>query len=291
MRDKIKSFVDGKAFTSLVFILIALNTITLGIETFKLSDSATQILSTFNTVCIVVFVLEIVLKLYAYGLAFFKDPWNIFDTFIVIVSILPMITFLSSMRAFRIFRMFRALRALRMMKRLDKLRVIVQALLGALPSVAWVVVLLVIIYYVFGVIGTNLFASLSPEFFGTLWKSLYTLFQITMADDLGEISRPLLDSGIGAVIYFVSFVALSTVLVLNVIVGVVVDSVSEIKKGTQKIEGANNIEENFNRISQASENDELKNADLEKEIASLEKQLNKIKTIVALKEQKLPKTN
>ncbi len=286
MREKVRNFVDGKWFTSLVFILIALNTISLGIETFKLSDIANQALSTFNTVCIIVFVLEIVLKLYAYGLSFFKDPWNIFDTFIVIVSILPMITFLSSMRAFRIFRMFRALRALRMMKRLEKLRVIVQALLGALPSVAWVVVLLVIIYYVFGVIGTNLFASLSPEFFGTLWKSLYTLFQITMADDLGEISRPLLESGVGAIIYFISFVVLSTVLVLNVIVGVVVDSVSEIKKSTQKDGENNKLEENINHIRQSDNYDELKNANLEQEVENLEQQLKKIKSILALKEQK-----
>ena len=282
MREKIKSFVDGKAFTSLVFILIALNTITLGIETFKLSDSATQILSTFNTVCIVVFVLEIVLKLYAYGLAFFKDPWNIFDTFIVIVSILPMITFLSSMRAFRIFRMFRALRALRMMKRLEKLRVIVQALLSALPSVAWVVVLLCIIYYVFAVIGTNLYATVSPDFFGSLWKSLYTLFQITLADDLGEISRPLLATGFGAVLYFVSFVALSTVLVLNVIVGVVVDSVSEIKKVSQnkdlEIETAENVEALKYKMIAEEESSELM-----KEIESLEQQLERVKKFIAEK--------
>ena len=282
MSEKIKSFVDGKAFTSLVFILIALNTITLGIETFKLSDSATQILSTFNTVCIVVFVLEIVLKLYAYGLAFFKDPWNIFDTFIVIVSILPMITFLSSMRAFRIFRMFRALRALRMMKRLEKLRVIVQALLSALPSVAWVVVLLCIIYYVFAVIGTNLYATVSPDFFGSLWKSLYTLFQITLADDLGEISRPLLATGFGAVLYFVSFVALSTVLVLNVIVGVVVDSVSEIKKVSQKKdqekETAENVEALKNKMIAEEESSELM-----KEIESLEQQLERVKKLIAEK--------
>ena len=132
--------------------------------------------------------MEIVLKLYAYGVDFFKDGWNIFDTVIVLVSIMPMITFLSSMRAFRIFRMFRALRALRMLKRLEKLRVIVQALIRALPSVGWVVVLLAIIYYIFAVIGTNLFAQISPDYFGTLWESLYTLFQITMADDLGNIS-------------------------------------------------------------------------------------------------------
>ena len=273
MREKVKAFVDGKLFTTVVFVLILLNTIVLGIETFKLSPELTQAFTTFNNVCIVIFVLEILLKLYAYGFAFFKDPWNIFDTVIVLTSIMPMVSFLSSMRALRIFRMFRALRALRMMKRLEKLRVIVQALLSALPSVAWVVVLLGIIYYVFAVIGTNLYATVSPEFFGTLWKSFYTLFQITLADDIGEISRPLLAHSTGAVIYFVSFIALSTILVLNVIVGIVVDSVSEIKRSSQ-------AKEEELAAENESENDLLK------EIQSLEQQLNKVKSMLAATQQK-----
>lgn len=269
MREKIKSFVEKPYFTGLIFVLIALNTLSLGVETFTLSDTASRALSVFNTVCIVIFVLEIILKLYAYGAAFFKDAWNIFDVFIVLISIMPMIKFLSSMRAFRIFRMFRALRALRMMKRLEKLRVIVQALLGALPSVGWVVVLLLIIYYVFAVIGTNLFSTLSPEYFGTLWRTLYTLFQVTMADDLGNISRPLLASGFGAVMYFVSFVALSSILVLNVIVGVVVDSMEEIK----------NVDRNITNAS--SDNSKIKDSDLLTELENLEKQIDRIKNMIS----------
>ena len=286
MREKVKKIVESGAFTGIIFALILLNTITLGIETFTLSAAATSILSTINTVCIVIFVLEILLKLYAYGPAFFKDAWNIFDVVIVVISILPMIKFLSSMRAFRIFRLFRALRALRMMKRLEKLRIIVQALLGALPSVAWVVVLLLIIYYIFGVIGTNLFATVSPEYFGSLWRTFYTLFQVTMADDLGNISRPLWEAGVSAPIYFISFVVLSSVLVLNVIVGVVVDSVAEIKKHTD--------EEEHNKIAVVSvsgKNDEEAAQDISDEqilaeIESLEQQLDRMKSVIASRVKK-----
>ena len=263
VREKIKLFVESKVFTTIIFILIVLNTISLGVETFVLPDNVMHMLNIFNYVCIAIFILEIVLKLIAYGWNFFKDGWNLFDTFIVIVSVLPMITFFSSVRTFRIFRMFRALRALRVMKRLEKLRIIVQALLSALPSVAWVVLLLLLIYYIFAVIGTNLFAELSPDYFGTLWRSAYTLFQITLADDLGNISRPLLSGGIGPVIYFVSFVALSTILVLNVIVGVVVDSVAEIKKSSQRKENK------LDAPTDAETNDDA-DADLLQEIQSLE---------------------
>lgn len=295
MKEKVKVFVESGIFTTVIFVLIALNTISLGIETFTLPENISSALSTFNTVCLVIFIIEILLKLYAYGVNFFKDGWNIFDTFIVLVSIMPMITFLSSMRAFRIFRIFRALRALRMMKRLEKLRVIVQALLGALPSVAWVVVLLMIIYYVYAVIGTNLFSTIAPDTFGTLWDSLYTLFQITLADDLGEISRPLLaSSGLSAVIYFVTFVILSAILVLNVIVGVVVDSVSEIKNASKeeahkkhhKGHHKKDHREDVHRALGIEYKDKKEATDLLEEIHNLEQQLERVKGLIAAETNK-----
>lgn len=295
MKEKVKVFVESGIFTTVIFVLIALNTISLGIETFTLPENISSALSTFNTVCLVIFIIEILLKLYAYGVNFFKDGWNIFDTFIVLVSIMPMITFLSSMRAFRIFRIFRALRALRMMKRLEKLRVIVQALLGALPSVAWVVVLLMIIYYVYAVIGTNLFSTIAPDTFGTLWDSLYTLFQITLADDLGEISRPLLaSSGLSAVIYFVTFVILSAILVLNVIVGVVVDSVSEIKNASKEETHKKHHKEHHkkdhrkdvHRALGIEYKDKKEATDLLEEIHNLEQQLERVKGLIAAETNK-----
>lgn len=271
MRDRVRAFVDSKLFTGGIFALILLNTVTLGIETFDLPAATAQALGILNLVCICIFVLEILLKLYAYGGGFFKDGWNIFDTVIVLSSILTVVSFLSSARVFRVFRMFRALRALRAIRvaeRLEKLRVIVQALLGALPSVGWAFVLLTIIYYVYAVIGTNLYGDLSPEYFGNLWRSLYTLFQTTMADDLGNVSRPLLESGVGAAVYFISFVVLSSILVLNVIVGVVVDSMSEIKKNRQR-----------------EEHEAAGTEDLLDEIEKLEEQLERVKNLVARREK------
>ena len=170
------------------------------------------------------------------------------------------------------FRMLRALRAVRLAERLEKLRVIVQALLGALPSGGWAFVLLTIIYYVYAVIGTNLYSGLAPAYFGNLWRSLYTLFQITMADDLGNVSRPLLENGMGAAAYFISFVVLSAILVLNVIVGVVVDSMAEIKKNRQREE------------HEAAGTEELLD-----EIEKLEEQLEHVKSLIASKEKERSK--
>lgn len=270
MKEKIRRLVDSRLFSGLIFGMIFVNTILLGVETFDLPADATKSLKMLNCICIVFFVLEIFLKLYAYGWAFFKDGWNIFDVIILVISILPMATFFSSARAFRVFRMlktFRAMRAMRMIKRLKKLRLIVQAMLNALPSVGWAFTLLVIIYYIYAVIGTNLYGDISPEYFGNLWNSMYTLFQTTMADDLGNISRPLLEADAGAAVYFISFVVLSSILVLNVIVGVVVDSMAETKK--------NNLRR---------QHEESGTVDLLDEIEKLEKQLERLKGLIADKE-------
>jgi voltage-gated sodium channel len=283
VKESIRSFVECKAFRATIFLLILLNTISLGLETFLLHDPLNRALDIFNSICTLIFVLEILLKLFAYGRTFFKDGWNIFDTVIVMISILPIVKVLSVMRLFRVFRVFRALR---MMKQLNKLHVIVQALIGALPSVGWVVVLLIIIYYVFAVIGTNLFSELSPGYFGTLWESLFTLLQLTLADDLGVITRELLRNGIGAVIYFVSFVVITTILMLNVIVGIVVDSVSEIKNAQQKKEQMRELLEEYDFAENQDETGRRANDILRKEIQDLEEQLSRVKLLLDLEEQR-----
>jgi voltage-gated sodium channel len=140
-------------------------------------------------------------------------------------------------------------------------------------------VLLLIIYYIFAVIGTNLFASLSPEYFGTLGKSAYSLFQITMADDIGNISRPLLlSAGASAVIYFVSFVALSSILVLNVIVGVVVDSMEEVRALSRNSDNKRDSEKI--KVMVKSKNEDDDNEEVLQEIRNLEQQLEKLKNII-----------
>ena len=107
-----------------------------------------------------------------------------------------------------------------------------------------------------------------------------------MADDLGNISRPLLESGIGAVIYFVSFVALSSILVLNVIVGVVVDSMEEIRNTDRNRNHSENLLEEIGVSAKKNESDELGDADVLEEIENLEQQLDRLKKMVVSKAKK-----
>ena len=142
----------------------------------------------------------------------------------------PEIAFFSSARVLKFLRVLKVFRATRVIAKIDQLRHIVQALVCALPSIGWTLALLAVIFYIFAVIGTNLYRNIALEYFGDLWSSFYTLFQITMADDLGNISRPIIQETASATIYFVLFVVIATILVLNVIIGIVVDSIDEVKK-------------------------------------------------------------
>ena len=233
MTEALKKIVEARWFIAFINVLIVLNALVLGIETFDISEQTYHGLMLFDKFCIAVFVIEILMKLIVQRKDFFRSGWNIFDVIVVGASILPEVMFISSARVLRILRIFRVLRVTRLVGHIKSLRTIVLALLESLPSIGWTCVLLGLIYYIYAIIGTSLFCDIAPEFFGNLWRSLYTLFQITMADDLGNISRPIIAAdGIG-VVYFVTFIAMSAILVLNIIVGVVVDSVAEVKKQTE----------------------------------------------------------
>lgn len=234
MKDFAKKIIDSKAFQNFIMLLIILNSITLGIETFPLSLTLQTVFNVFNRICLIIFIIEIALKIVVFGAKFFKDGWNIFDFLIVLLSLIPEVAFLSSARAFRIFRIFRVFRATRVITKVEKLKVLVEAMLAALPSIGWTVGILCLIFYIFAIIGTGLFATVSPDYFGNLWQSMYSLFQLSMADDIGNITWPIIRQDPYAFIYFVSFIAIAVMLILNTVVGIIVDSVEEARKQREK---------------------------------------------------------
>ncbi|GJQ63000.1 MAG: hypothetical protein SCALA702_20530 [Melioribacteraceae bacterium] len=189
-----------------------------------------------------VFVVEIMLKVYAFDLKFFKNGWNIFDFIIVSIALFPSGSGLSVLRTLRIFRSFRLLKAV------PKLRFIVEALLHSIPSIMWIFVLLLIIFYVFAVIGTFLFGAEFPHFFGSLGKSMYSLFQVMTLESWSMgISRPVMEVFPYAFLYFIPFILIATYTTLNIFIAIVVNTMSEIQQkeaelGLEKIEQIVNSE-------------------------------------------------
>ena len=168
----------------------------------------------------------------AYGLSYFKDPWNWFDMFIVGISLFSGLSFMSAFRAMRVLRVLKSLKALRGTKLIGSVRhlqVIIVAIVKSIPSIMWTGILLILIYYIFALIGVNLFGEAFPDWFGNIGKAMYTLFQVMTLESWSMgISRPVMEVFPYAWAYFVPFVLLSSFVVMNVVVGIVVNAISEV---------------------------------------------------------------
>ncbi len=246
-REKVKQFVEKNSVQNFIIALIIFNSITIGMETSSaIMNSFGNILLLIDKIILAIFVIEILLKLYAYGFGFFKSGWNVFDFTIVAIALLPASGALAVLRSLRIFR------SLRLIKNLPKLRFIVEALLHSLPSLGWIFVLLALVFYVFAVIGTKLFGAAYPEWFGNLGASMFSLFQIMTLEGWAEISREIMKEFPLANIYFIIFILLASYTTLNIFIAIVVNTMSEVQQKTSAI----GVEKIGNLIQ--DENEELR---------------------------------
>ena len=220
LRERVRRSVESTHAQTFITVLIVLNAITLGLETSETAMAAAgPALLLADSVILCVFVAEIALKLFAHGLRFFRDPWNLFDTAIVGVALLP------ASQGFSVLRAFRILRVLRLVSVVPSLRRVVGALLHAIPGMGSVIMLLGVLFYVFAVMATKLFGSAFPEWFGTIGASFYTLFQVMTLESWSMgIVRPVMEAYPVAWAFFVPFILLTSFAVLNLFIGIIVDA-------------------------------------------------------------------
>ena len=238
----LKKVVDHKAFQGFILFVIVFNSVVMGIETISgLPDKVQLVLGLINNICLWIFIIEMLLKFLAYGMDYFKDPWNWFDMIIIATSLVSALPFMAALRAFRVLRVLRSLKALRSMRLVSSihhLQIILVAIVRSVPSILWTGLLMILIYYIFALIGVNLFGEAFPDWFGTVGKAMYTLFQVMTLESWSMgISRPVMEVYSAAWLYFVPFVLISSFIVMNVVVGIVVNSISEVTaEDTKKAE-------------------------------------------------------
>lgn len=222
-RDHLAAFIERPVFRNAILAVILFNAIILGLETSKPAMAvAGPLLKALDGLCLGIFVIEILAKLYVKRLRFFGDGWNIFDFAIVGVALVPATQGLSVLRAMRI------LRLLRVVSVAPSLRRVIEGLLNALPGMGSVFLLMALIFYIGSVMATKLFGNAFPEWFGTLGNSGYSLFQIMTLESWSMgIVRPVMEVYPHAWLFFVSFILLTTFVVLNLVVGLVVNSMQD----------------------------------------------------------------
>lgn len=223
VRDRIHDFLEHAWVRNGIIGVILFNAVLLGMETSPaIMDRAGPLITALDRACLAVFVMEIGLKLVAYRLAFFKSGWNLFDFAIVGVSLVP------GAQSFSVLRALRILRLLRVVSAAPRLRRVVEGFITALPGMGSVFLLMALIFYIGAVMATKLFAASFPQWFGSLGQSAYSLFQIMTLESWSMgIVRPVMEVFPYAWLFFVPFILVTTFAVVNLVVGLVVNSMQD----------------------------------------------------------------
>jgi voltage-gated sodium channel len=219
----LKTLIESRRFDVAITILIVINAITLGLETSAEAMAAFgPALIAIDRIILAVFVLELLARFLVYRGQFFRDPWRIFDLFVVTVALVAATSNLSVLRALRI------LRVLRLITVVPSMRRVVGGLVAALPGMGSVVMLLMLVYYVFAVMATKLFAASFPDWFGSLGASAYSLFQIMTLESWSMgIVRPVMEVYPWAWVFFIPFIVTTSFAVLNLFIGIIVSAMQE----------------------------------------------------------------
>ena len=227
MNTRLHSIVHSSWFSRLMISVILLAGLLAGVETSAaIRDRHGSLLYTLDTLVLIVFIVEMALKVAAYGRQpwrYFRDGWNVFDFIIVAVCCLPLDSQFAA-----VFRLARGLRLLRLVTAVPKLQLLVGALLKSLGAMGYVTLLLALVFYIYAVAGVHLFGSADPKHFGSLSAALLSLFRLITLDNWADIFQSVsIASRLPAVLYFVSFIMLGTMIMLNLFIGIIMNSMAE----------------------------------------------------------------
>ncbi len=265
LRQRVAAFLDRGAVQRAILALIVANAVVLGLETSAAVMAAWgSVLTALDRAMLAVFVVEIAARMFAHRAAFFRDPWSVFDFAVVAIALVP------ASGPFAVLRALRVLRVLRILTIVPSMRRVVGGLLAAIPGLGSIAAVLGLIFYVFGVIATKLFGDAFPDWFGTLGRSLYTLFQVMTLESWSMgISRPVMETYPYAWLFFVPFILVATFTMLNLFIGIIVSAMQSVTDG-----------EKAQTIAAVDEAREHIEADLQAEVRALRAEIAELRTLL-----------
>jgi voltage-gated sodium channel len=248
MRETCERIAESNVFGNFIIGVIVAAGVVVGFETYpEIVARHGKLLHLLNTVILWIFVVEIVIKMAAFGKRpwlYFKDPWNVFDFAIVAVCFMPV-----NAQYVAVLRLARILRVMRLVTAIPKLQILVGALLKSIPSMGYVSILLLLLFYIYAVMGTFWFGKNDPVHFGSLPVSMLSLFRVVTLEDWTDVmyiqmlgsdvypyanpqglpTEPAAAPIFGA-LFFVSFVLLGTMVILNLFIGVIMNGMDEVRE-------------------------------------------------------------
>lgn len=222
----IRAIRDSSWFSNLTTTIIISYAIILG---FKTSASVEEMLGGWwfylDLAVTLYFLFEIGIKISVDGWKFFKSGWNIFDFIIVITTLIPV----NESEFMMIARLLRLFRVLRLFQSRPELKTIIDMLIGAVPSIIDIVILMFIIFYVYGIVGSFLFHDLPSGLWDNLLISMLTLFRILTFEDWTDVMYEAMEINSLYWIYFVTFIIITAFVFFNLFVAVIIGEMEKIK--------------------------------------------------------------
>lgn len=280
---KLRAFTESWPFQAAVVIAILAAGAVVGMETYpSVLERHRTLLHFADRAILAVFTIELVLRIASHGLSphrFFRDGWNVLDFAIVAVSYMPFVS-----QSLMVIRLFRLLRLVRLLKMVPELRLLVETVLHTLPSMGYLAGLFGLLFYIYAVLGTFAFGANDPLHFGALQLSFLSLFQVLTLEGWADLlqtniygcadfgyegsqdlctrsqGRPIL-----ATVYFVSFVLVGTFLMLNMVIGFIMENLQSTK--------ARHLEEARKRPGFPEEGLEDRIARIRDDLAALEREI------------------
>jgi len=217
---RLRALLDDRRTEWAIAALIILNAIVLGLETSPaVMAAAGGVLAALDSAILAIFVVELAARIAVHRLAFFRDPWSLFDFIVVGIALVPSTGNLSVLRALRI------LRVLRLITVVPSLRRVVGGLVASLPGMGSIALLLILVFYVFSVMATQLYGADYPELFGDLAASAFTLFAVmTLEGWVDGVVKPVMEKYPYAWLFFIPYILITTFAVLNLFIAVIVNA-------------------------------------------------------------------
>lgn len=216
--EKLRS---SKIFEGFVVLVIIVSALVIGAKTYEIPGSTLSLIKLLDLLITLIFLTEITIRFLAEKNKpqFFKSGWNIFDTLIVVVSLIP----IEDSELALIGRLVRIFRVLRMVSIVPELRLLLNALIKALPQLGYVLLLMFIIFYIYAAVGSTFFSNINPDLWGDISISMLTLFRVMTFEDWTDVMYESMTVYSLSWIYYLSFIFLTAFAFLNMVIGIVVN--------------------------------------------------------------------
>lgn len=230
---------SNKAFELFVVFIIIFSALVIGAKTYNIPPNLLTLITWLDWFITGVFLIEIVVRYLGEERKadFFKQPWNIFDTVIVLVSLIPA----DNTDMALIGRLVRIFRVLRMVSIIPELRTLLNSLLKAMPQLGYVMLLMFIIFYIYAAIGATFFASINAVLWGDITKALLTLFRVMTFEDWTDVMYETMAVYPFSWFYYITFIFFTAFAFLNMVIGIIVGTLEEehakVRAAKDKAEG------------------------------------------------------